>query len=97
MGHQGLYYCFRDLLACPGLRRVTVQVEMAGIGDWESEVPQERDLTNLEIILTAATAIYQKLEAKLGGRLRFETKYPLVAEDIKAWEERMGQASAMQT
>lgn len=97
MGHQGLCNCFRDLLACPGLRSVTVQVEMAGIGDWASEVPQERDLANLDIILIAATAIYQKLKAKLGGRLRFATKFPLVAENIKAWEERMGKAAAKQT
>lgn len=70
---------------------------MAGIGDWASEVPQERDLANLEIILIAATAMYQKLKVKLGGRLESETKYPLVAENFKAWEERMGKAAVKQT
>lgn len=92
--HQVLGKCFRDLLSCPDLRHVTVKVELAWVG---RGVAQERDSADLEIILAAARAVHQELKARLGRRLKFETKYPLLAETIKAWEERNGESAVKET
>ncbi len=89
----GLRGCFHKILACPALRYVTVKVEE----DRDFALAEERILAELDIILTATTDMYQKLKAKTGEGLKFETEYLRIGENIKIWEERMSQAACVET
>lgn len=65
--------CFRDFLACPLLRRVTVNVGLPS--DWAAEqndiptadVVKEDDLAELDIILNAATGSWQGAQIETRG------------------------------
>lgn len=93
LGQHGLCDRFRNLLACPVLRYVTVKVGLGG--DWEGDVSDALDRhSQLGNHSHCCRGIYQKLKGKLGVRLKFETIYLDIGENIKAWEERMGKAEA---
>ncbi|CAD6577695.1 MAG: hypothetical protein ASARMPREDX12_008464 [Alectoria sarmentosa] len=96
----GLYNCFRNLLSCPVLVRVTVKFRISSsLFDGGDDVPAvassitEGILTKLDDVLTAATGVYQELKGKIGEGLKAETKYQSMGEKIKAWKERMGKVA----
>ncbi len=86
----GLRNCFHKLLACPALCYVTVKVE-------KTSIVEERILAELDIILTDTTDMYQKLKAKIGEGLKFETEYLPIGESVKIWEERVDLAACVET
>lgn len=94
----GISDCFRHLLACPVLRRVTVQVgrHVKENDEWrnapERVVCNLDEIAVLDFILPAATEMYQGPKKKIGQGLNFETRHLRIGEHIKAWEERMGNA-----
>ncbi|KAF6218889.1 hypothetical protein HO133_005432 [Letharia lupina] len=104
----GLPGCFRDLLACPVLRHVTVKVGLFRAGlyydtdaEWsymsEDRVLDKTNSDGLDEILTLTSGMYRQLKEKIGEELKFETNYLRVGEKIKAWEERIGKAAVEQT
>ena len=87
--------CFRDLLACPALRRVTVKVELLGERNIvpTNAVANEADSAKLDTILTVATGSYRRLKEKVGAGLKFDSRHQRFKETIEAWEERVGKAT----
>ena len=92
---QRLCKCFRDLFACPALRRVTVKVGLLGERNIvpTNAVANEADSAELGTILTVATGSYRRLKEKVGAGLKFDSRHQRFKENIEAWEERVGKAT----
>ena len=101
IGHEphDLSACLRQLLPCPVLRRVTVKVAFSMTVLDEGNPVQKYDrvdeltMTRLDAILAATSGIYQVLRNKIGHGLTFETRIPGIGDTIRAWEERMNEAT----
>lgn len=90
----GLPGCFRDLLACPVLRHVTVKFGLLRIGlyydtnaEWshmsEDRVLDKKNSDGLDEILTLTSGMYRQLKEKIGEELKFETNYLRVGEKTR--------------
>ena len=92
---QRLCKCFRDLLACPILRHVTVKVGLIGERNVmpTNDVVIEAELAELDTILTVATGSYRRVKEKVGAGLKFDSRHQRFKENIEAWEERVGKAT----
>lgn len=98
--HQSMLRdCFRNLLTCPVLRRVTVKVGLnVDLIDERSNVPEDIipfdcDSDMVDEILNSTTGVYQELKGKIGPGLKIETNNLCFRARIKAWEERMGKTA----
>lgn len=91
--------CFRDFLACPSLRRVTIRVSLPGdqIAEQDNKptpaVAQDGDLAELDSILTIATGEYQALRRRLRAGLKFESRHQRIKDSTDAWEVSVGEAA----
>lgn len=82
---------FRELLACPVLRRVTVNVGLFPKQTQEDNIPKAAVVNELDIILNAATGSSQRLNQRL--ELKFSSRNKCYTEHMEAWVERVGKAA----